>query len=50
MTAGDRAVATCDGVVGSAGADGNGEGRRVRWTIDFQRTGGRWFIQRVAAR
>jgi hypothetical protein len=50
MTAADRAMATCDGVVGSAGANGNGGGRRVRWTIDFQRTGGRWFIQRVAAR
>jgi hypothetical protein len=49
MTAADRAVATCDGVA-SAGGEGNGGGRRVRWTIDFQRTGGRWFIQRVAAR
>jgi hypothetical protein len=50
MTTSDRAVATCDGVVGAAGADRDGRGRRVRWTIDFQRTGGRWFIQRVAAR
>jgi hypothetical protein len=43
MTDADRAVATCDGGV----SDG---GRRVRWTIDFQRTGRRWTVQRVSGR
>lgn len=42
MTATDRAVARCDG--------GNGGLRPVTWTIDFQRTGGRWAIQRIRNR
>jgi hypothetical protein len=45
MTGADRAVANCDGIVESTGG-----GRRVRWTIDFLRTGSRWSVQRVAAR
>jgi hypothetical protein len=44
LIAADRAVANCDGVVGP---DGD---HRVRWTIDFQRTGSRWTIQHVSAR
>lgn len=41
MTATDRAVARCQGVVSRA---------PVRWTIDFQRTGNRWAIQRVTTK
>jgi hypothetical protein len=42
----DRAVARCEGVA-SAGTQAL---RPTRWTIDFQRTAGRWAITRVAAR
>jgi hypothetical protein len=45
----DRAVARCDGVA-SGVTDGASAAPRARWTFDFQRTGGRWAIQRVSNR
>jgi hypothetical protein len=42
----DRAVARCEGVA-SAGTQAS---RPTTWTIDFQRTAGRWTMTRVAAR
>lgn len=48
MTATDRAVARCDSNVSAAGVDGAAPSRRVRWTIEFRRTGNRWAIQRVS--
>jgi len=50
MTAADRAVAQCEGVAGPVGADSQGAAPRATWTLDFQRTGGRWAIQRVTNR
>jgi len=49
ITAADRAVARCDGVTGGV-TDGADAAAPARWTIDFQRTGDRWAIQRVSNR
>ena len=50
MTDADRAVARCEGVVTELAANGAPSSRSGIWTIDFQRTGGRWQIARVATR
>lgn len=51
MTAADRAVAQCDGVgTYAAMSDGEDASPQVRWTLDFQRTGNKWAIQRVSNR
>ncbi len=50
MTDADRAVARCQGVVTTLGADGTPSSRSAIWTINFRRTGGRWLIARVATR
>ena len=50
MTDSDRAVARCEGTVTALTADGAPSSRSAIWTIDFQRTGGRWLIARVATR
>jgi hypothetical protein len=42
----DRAVARCEGVANA----GTQAPRATAWTIDFQRTAGRWAIARVATR
>ena len=50
MTDADRAVARCQGVATTLGADGTPSSRSAIWTINFRRSGGRWLIARVAAR
>jgi hypothetical protein len=50
MTAADRAVAHCDGVAGPVVAGSESVAPRAIWTLDFQRTGGRWAIRRVSSR
>ena len=50
MTDVDRAVARCEGVVTTRASDGEPSSRSAIWTIDFQRTAGRWLIARVAVR
>lgn len=50
ITATDRAIAHCDGVAGRGLPDSEARVRRVRWTLDFQRTGTIWAIQRVSNR
>jgi hypothetical protein len=50
LTDGDRAVARCEGLVTTLAADGAPRSRFATWTIDFQRTNGRWQIARVSTR
>jgi hypothetical protein len=50
MTDADRAVARCEGVVTTSASDGAPSSRSATWTIDFQRTSGRWLITRVTTR
>jgi hypothetical protein len=50
MTDADRAVARCQGSAATLAADGAPSSRSPVWTIDFQRTGGRWQIARVSMR
>jgi hypothetical protein len=50
MTDVDRAVARCEGIVTTLAADGAPSSRSATWTIDFQRTSGRWLIARVSTR
>jgi hypothetical protein len=50
MTDVDRAVARCEGIVTTLAADGSPSSRSATWTIDFQRTSGRWQIARVSTR
>ena len=45
-----RAVARCEGVVPARSADGRPSSRFVMWTIEFQRTDGRWLIADVTTR
>lgn len=46
----DRAVARCEGQVATLAADGGPSSRPAIWTLDFQRTNGRWQIARVTTR
>jgi len=46
----DRAVARCEGKVATLAIDGAPSSRSAMWTIDFQRTAGRWRIARVTTR
>jgi hypothetical protein len=45
-----RAVARCEGVVPARSANGRPSSRFVMWTIEFQRTDGRWLIADVTTR
>jgi hypothetical protein len=43
----DRAVARCEGLITTLASNGTPLSRSAIWTIDFQRSSGRWLIARV---
>jgi hypothetical protein len=52
ITASDRAVASCRGILSYVPRIGDGapQQRRLSWNFDFQRAAGRWLIAAVSAR
>jgi hypothetical protein len=52
VTAEDRAVASCRGVLSYVPkiGDGSPQQRRLSWSFDFQRAADRWMISSVSAR